>query len=94
MEQLHAHEVLHMMEGNSYSESSLKEAIIQKFGEHQHFYTCSAEDMDVDKLIEFLKAKGKFMPADDGLLICKKDEEHTIRKYVNDAQIKLGEEYI
>ena len=66
MEQLHAHEVLHMMEGNSYSESSLKEAIIQKFGEHQHFYTCSAEDMDADKLIEFLKAKGKFMPADGG----------------------------
>ena len=28
------------------------------------------------------------------ILICKKDEEHTIRKYVNDAQIKLGEEYI
>lgn len=28
------------------------------------------------------------------LLICKKDEEHTIRKYVNDAQIKLGEDYI
>ena len=28
------------------------------------------------------------------LLICKKDEEHAIRKYVNDAQIKLGEEYI
>ena len=26
MEQLHAHEVLHMMEGNSYSEASLKEA--------------------------------------------------------------------
>lgn len=25
MEQLHAHEVLHMMEGNSYSESSLRE---------------------------------------------------------------------
>ena len=24
MEQLHAHEVLHMMEGNSYSEASLK----------------------------------------------------------------------
>ena len=69
MEQLHAHEVLHMMEGNSYSESSLKEAIIQKFGEHQHFYTCSAEDMDADKLIEFLKAKGKFMPADDGFTV-------------------------
>ena len=32
--------------------------------------------------------------SDNVLLICKKDEEHTIRKYVNDAQIKLGEEYI
>ena len=51
MEQLHAHEVLHMMEGNSYSESSLREAIIKKFGEQQRFYTCSAEDMDVDTLI-------------------------------------------
>lgn len=28
------------------------------------------------------------------LLICKKDEEHVIRKYVNDAQITLGDEYI
>ncbi len=28
------------------------------------------------------------------LLICKKDEEHAIRKYVNDAQIKMGEEYV
>ncbi len=28
------------------------------------------------------------------LLICRKDEEHAIRKYVNDTQIKLGEDYI
>lgn len=42
MEQLHAHEVLHMMEGNSYTELSLREAIIQKFGEQQRFFTCSA----------------------------------------------------
>ena len=35
MEQLHAHEVLHMMEGNSYSEITLKEAIINKFGKDQ-----------------------------------------------------------
>ena len=32
--------------------------------------------------------------SDNVLLICKKDEEHAIRKYVNDAQIKIGEEYI
>ena len=32
--------------------------------------------------------------SDNVLLICKKDEEHSIRKYVNDTQIKLGDEYI
>ena len=32
--------------------------------------------------------------SDNVLLICRKDEEHSIRKYVNDAQIKLGEDYI
>ncbi|MGI6794283.1 mannose-1-phosphate guanylyltransferase, partial [Bacteroides sp. KG68] len=32
--------------------------------------------------------------SDNVLLICKKDEEHAIRKYVNDAQIKMGEKYI
>lgn len=69
MEQLHAHEVLHMMEGNSYTELSLREAIIRKFGEQQRFFTCSADNMDVDTLIEFLKRKGKFIPANGGFTV-------------------------
>lgn len=69
MEQIHAHEVLRMMEGNSYTELSLKEAIINRFGKGQRFYTCSAENMDVDNLIIFLKKKGKFMPADEGFTV-------------------------
>lgn len=69
MEQLHAHEVLHMMEGNSYSEASLKEAIIEKFGKDQLFYTCSADSMNVDDLIVFLKNKGKFMTSDNGFTV-------------------------
>ncbi|MEG1685771.1 MAG: mannose-1-phosphate guanylyltransferase [Bacteroides sp.] len=32
--------------------------------------------------------------SDNVLLICKKDQEHAIRKYVNDVQIKLGEDYV
>ena len=32
--------------------------------------------------------------SDNVLLICRKDEEHAIRKYVNDAQLQLGDEYI
>ena len=47
MEQLHAHEVLHMMEGNSYTEATLRAAIVEKFGEHQRFYACSADNMEV-----------------------------------------------
>jgi len=31
---------------------------------------------------------------DNVLLICKKDEEHAIRKYVNDVQIKYGDDFI
>ena len=69
MEQLHAHEIFHMMEGNSYTELSLREAIIQKFGEQQRFFTCSADNMDVDTLIEFLKRKGIFIPANGGFTV-------------------------
>lgn len=69
MEQLHAHEVLFMMEGNRYTEASLREAIINRFGKDQRFYTCSAEDMDADALIAFLKQKGKFMPMEEGFTV-------------------------
>lgn len=31
---------------------------------------------------------------DNVLLICRKDDENTIRKYVNDVQIKLGDEFV
>ena len=31
---------------------------------------------------------------DNALLICKKDEENEIRRYVNDVQIKLGDEFV
>ena len=63
------HEIFHMMEGNSYTELSLREAIIQKFGERQRFFTCSADNMDVDTLIEFLKRKGKFISANGGFTV-------------------------
>ncbi|NDW13527.1 mannose-1-phosphate guanylyltransferase [Bacteroides sp. 214] len=32
--------------------------------------------------------------SDNVLLICKKEEEQVIRKYVNDTQIKLGEDFV
>lgn len=61
-EQIHGHEVLHMMEGHDYTEASLRQAIIDRFGADQLFYTCCADHLTVDGLIEFLKDRGKFKP--------------------------------
>ena len=58
------HEVLRMMEGNSYAtREELVSAIIAKFGEEERFYTCSVEDMTAAQLVDFLEARGKFMPS-------------------------------
>ncbi len=60
----HGHEVLHMMEGHSYpTRENLIEAIIRRFGPEELFYTCSAEGMTAAELVDFLEARGKFMPA-------------------------------
>ncbi len=60
----HGHEVLHMMEGNSYAtKQELVEAIVARFGAEEKFYTCSASDLSAAELVEFLAARGKFMPA-------------------------------
>lgn len=43
----------------------------------------------IDGLDSFLVAE-----SNNVLLICRKDEEHAIRKYVNDAQMQLGDDFI
>lgn len=64
---VHGHEVLRMMEGNSYaSAEELIAAIGAKFGVDARFYTCSAADMDAASLVAFFEAKGKFKPTDSG----------------------------
>ena len=66
MKKLHAHEVLNMMGTKTYTEELLKKEILENFGEDTLFYTCSAEDMNADELIAFLKQKGKFKPQEEG----------------------------
>lgn len=63
----HGHEVLAMMFDNSYaSREELTAAIIAKFGAEERFYTCSAENLTAAELVDFLEARGKFMPASEG----------------------------
>lgn len=60
----HAHEILHMMEGNNYdSKEALIQAIIERFGAEERFHTCSVEGLDATEIVEFLEQRGKFMPA-------------------------------
>lgn len=67
MVDIHAHEVLHMMEGNSYaSKHDLKGSIVENFGLRQTFHTCSAKGLGIDELILFLEKKGKFKAVSDG----------------------------
>ena len=41
------------------------EAIISRFGAEERFRTCHAEGMTAAELVDFLEARGKFMPAGD-----------------------------
>ena len=64
---IHGHEVLRMMEGNSYATAAeLIAAIVAKFGADARFHTCSAADMDATELVAFFEEKGKFKPTDGG----------------------------
>ena len=65
----HGHEVLAMMQGHNYTEKSLLEAIIEKFGPDERFYTCSAENLTAQGLIDFLKSHRKFKPVDEGFTV-------------------------
>ncbi len=60
---IHGHEVLHMMENNSYAtRKELIDAIIRKFGKGEKFFTCCTENMTAEELVDFLEQRGKFVP--------------------------------
>ena len=63
----HGHEVIQMVStsGESYTRASLRAAIVERFGKDATFYSCSESDMSPDEMIDFLKARGKFIEGDD-----------------------------
>ena len=65
---IHGHEVMRMMleSGEMYDEKRLELAIHARFGESARFCTCSASGMTARQLIEFLAARGKFIPTSEG----------------------------
>ena len=68
MNEIHAHEVMHMMleQEGGFTRESLANAITSRFGEDARFYSCSAAGMDVQAVIDFLESRGKFVALDGG----------------------------
>ena len=78
MEQIHGHEVMQMMleSGKAYTRASLLIDIVARFGPSSRFFTCSAENLTPEGIIDFLEAKGKFLAGEEGFqtsadLMCK-----------------------
>ena len=78
MKQIHGHEVMQMMlqSGKAYTRASLLTDIVTTFGPDSRFFTCSAQNLTPEGIVDFLQAKGKFMPCEAGFqtspdLICK-----------------------
>jgi probable metal-binding protein len=70
-EQIHGHEVMQMMNDAkiAYTRDTLRAAIVTKFGADARFYTCAAEDLTADELIDFLDERGKFVPSGAGFVV-------------------------
>jgi len=68
MDRIHGHDIMNMMlESNQqFTKESLTQMILDKYGSETRFYTCSAEDMTAEQLVDFLEGKGKFISTDDG----------------------------
>ena len=68
MEQIPGHEVIQMMlqSGKTYTRASLLADIMSTFGQQARFFTCSADNLSPEGIIDFLQAKGKFVPDEEG----------------------------
>lgn len=67
---IHGHEVIQMMveSGRTFTEATLCDAIVEKFGPDARFHTCSAEGLSPQGLIEFLGVRGKLMAVPGGFV--------------------------
>ena len=69
--QVHGHDVIAMMRESdqSFTRESLVAAILTRFGPEARFFTCSAEGMTAEELVEFLATRQKFIPAGEGFVV-------------------------
>lgn len=55
----HGHEVLDLLQDKAWTLGELLQAIYEKFGPEETFYTCHAENMTPEELLVFFMQRGK-----------------------------------
>jgi probable metal-binding protein len=61
IQNIHGHEIIDLVSRNpdGLSLAQLTEAVAKQFGASPRFFTCSAQDMNLAELLEFLAARDK-----------------------------------
>ena len=83
-------------EGTKYISSGIAVAIVRVRNMDRIIYNCKNNIIMLpeDKLAVIQDLEGYLIAArGNALLICKKDDQNAIRKFVNDAEMKFGEKY-
>jgi probable metal-binding protein len=64
-ESIHGHEVMEMILAANppLSRGQLEQVVKDRFGDAPRFHTCSAHNMTLDELLEFLHVRGKVVEA-------------------------------
>jgi len=65
-ESIHGHEIMEMIltAKPPYSREGLEAEVSSRFGESPRFHTCSAQNMTLDELLQFLGSRGKVVEAE------------------------------
>lgn len=63
---IHGHEVMNLIHQADppLNRATLREAVLQRWGDAVRFRTCAAEGMNLDGLLQFLSERGKVVEAD------------------------------
>lgn len=61
---VHGHDVLHLIIDEEPSPEQLRARCAELFGADAVYHTCSAEDMDLEGLLQFLRAREKIAEVD------------------------------
>lgn len=68
---VHGHEVIAMIRETPevYTRESLAAAVVARFGAATRFFTCSAQDLTAEQLVDFLAERRKFVPQGESFAV-------------------------